>query len=182
MSRRAIWPALLIGAAISAVVALLYHALAPWTGAASGLRFALLLAASLHLLWLLRTGSSGRVLTTLAWLLLAGALLLLNPPLPLWLLALVGATWLLRALSTHCGLHALGSALLTALSLAAGVVTALHTNSLLLSLWSYFLLQALHVWLPQRATVVAAADASEHDFESSLRRAETALRQLSLRL
>jgi hypothetical protein len=127
---------------------------------------------------------SGHVVAALAWLTLAGLLLIFNPPLTLWLLLPTGFIWLLRSLRRYDSLiPAGGDALLSGFALAAAIATAQHTHSLFLSLWSYFLVQALAAFIPVRnvATPAASGRTRDTDFDSSYRNAETALRRLSLR-
>jgi hypothetical protein len=177
---------LLLALAISAAGAVVHSALASIFGSAIAIRLTLLTVALIYLLSLLRNAPrrSGRLLSALVWLGLAGLLLLFNPPLMVWALSQIGLIWLLRSLQRYQSLVAAGAdALLCGLAIAAAMTTALHTGSLFLCLWSFFLIQALLVFvrLPQ-GSPRNSGDSGEHDFESSLRTAEAALRRLSLRV
>lgn len=179
------WRGVLLAIVISVVGAVLHMVLAKVFGSATTLRLVILVAALGYVLALLAHGprQDGRVVAALAWLGLAGLLLVFNPPLILWLLLQTGFIWLLRSLQRYASLIPAGSdALLSGFALAAAIATAQHTHSLFLALWSYLLVQALAAFIPARNTAAPAASAgADTDFESSYRNAETALRNLSLR-
>lgn len=184
MKTLSFWRGVLLGIVISVVGAVLHTVLAKMFGSASSLRLIILGAALSYVLTLLTCGPrhSGRVVAVLAWLGLAGLLLVFNPPLTLWLLLQTGFIWLLRSLQRYDSLIPAGfDALLSGFALAAAIATAQHTHSLFLALWSYFLVQALIAFVPVRTSSTAAATTRDTDFESSYRNAETALRRLSLR-
>ncbi|GMU44208.1 MAG: hypothetical protein IT479_06275 [Xanthomonadales bacterium] len=176
------WRGVLLALLLSIVGAVLHAVAAPWIGSALSLRLSLLLVATLYVFALLASapGRSGRVLAALAWCVLAGALLLAWPRLSVWLLAATLWFWLLRSLLRYQSLlPATFDALLGGFALAAAVATAMHTHSLFLALWCYFLVQAFNSWLPHSAAV-AAVSAPAHDFDTAFRNAEAALRRLSL--
>ena len=180
------WRGVLLAIVISVVGAVLHTVLAKLLGNTSSLRVVILMAGLSYVLALLANGprQSGRVVAALAWLALAGLLLVFNPPLTLWLLLQTGFIWLLRSLQRYDSLiPASADALFSGFALAAAIATAQHTHSLFLALWSYFLVQALAAFIPTRpaAAPEAAAAVGETDFETSYRNAETALRRLSLR-
>lgn len=174
---------LLLALAISAVGAVMHSALASIFGSAIAIRLTLLTVALIYLLSLLRSAPrrSGRSLSALVWLGLAGLLLLFNPSLMVWALAQISFFWLLRSLQRYRSLMAAGAdALLSGLAVAAAMITALHTGSLFLCLWSFFLIQALLVFI--HPLPIRPEGSGEQDFESSFRTAEAALRRLSLRV
>jgi hypothetical protein len=179
------WRGALLAICISVVGAVLHTVLARILGGAISLRLVILIASLSYVLALLAhgPGQSGRVVAALAWLGLAGLLLVFNPPLTLWLLLQTGFIWLLRSLQRYDSLIPAGSdALLSGFALAGAIATAQHTHSLFLALWSYFLVQALAAFISVRyVTAPAASAGADSDFESSYRNAETALRNLSLR-
>lgn len=173
------WSEVAIAGLLSAAAAILYPMLRWPFGSADALRLALLLAASGYVIArvLLARGRSGRLLASAAWLALAGALLVFNPTLLAWLLLPTLYLWLLRALLCHGRpLSALVDAGLSALALGGALLAATHTHSLFLALWCYFLVQGLHVLLPQ---ATPEPGPSIDPFEAATRQAEAALRRLS---
>ncbi|MGE0487202.1 MAG: hypothetical protein AB7Q81_23820 [Gammaproteobacteria bacterium] len=151
MNRAGFTPNLVVGAALALVTGIVFNALLPGVSATAALRIALGLAATGYALWLVASARTrtGRVVLALAWL--AGALLawLLEPPLTLYLAGHVGAAWLLRALFHHVRPGAAVADLaLATLALGAGLVAARHTASVTLGAWSFFLVQALWVFIP----------------------------------
>lgn len=124
----------------------------------------------------------GRVTSLLVWLLVAGLTWLLAVPLPLYLLIHLGLLWLLRALYFYSSLlAALLDLGLLLLGLAMGLWAGSQAGSLFLSLWCFFLIQALFGALP--AQLSAKPQASQQDsgerFAEAHRNAEAALRSLS---
>lgn len=185
MKTLSFWPAVALALAISVLGWVLHTVIGSVLGIGWSLRIVVLAAAMLQVLTLLATTPqrSGRVVAAAAWLALSGALVLLDPALPLWLIAQTGFIWLLRSLQRYDSLlTAAADALLSGFALSAAIATAMHTRSLFLSLWSYFLVQALAAFLPRRLPASAPHTAAGgNDFEASFRTAEAALRRLSLR-
>jgi hypothetical protein len=124
----------------------------------------------------------GRVAALAAWAVMATLLWLGAPPLALFLLLHLGALWLLRSLFFHSSLvAALGDLGLSLLALAAGVWAVVHTGSLLLGIWCFFLVQALFVVLPSRLARPSrdGRRESEDPFDHAHRVAEAAVRRLA---
>lgn len=167
---------------ISAAAAIAFEFCRPLLGSALTLRLTLLGAATVYLAILLAQSPrrSGRLLAACSWLVLCAALLVFNPSLSAWLLLPTVCIWLLRSLlSYRSPIPALVDASLGAFALAAAVVSAGHSQSLFLSLWCYFLVQALHVFVPGTAT--PRQDQITDPFDAAARHAEAALRRLSVR-
>jgi len=182
MKTLSFWRGVLLAALISVVCAVVHLVLSKAMGGSSSLRLCVLGAALIYVwaLLALTPKRSGRLLAAVFWLVLAMALIAFNPPLLVWLLLQTGFIWLLRALQSYDSLiPAISDALLSGFALAAAIATALHTHSLFLALWSFFLVQALVAFIPVRANSAAAP--GESDFETSYRNAQIALRRLSLR-
>lgn len=176
------WRGVALAALISVVGALLGTLLTPVLGTALTLRLIVLLAAGSYLLALLAHGEgrSGRVLALLGWLLMAGLLLVFNPTLLVWLLLQTLYLWLVRSLRSYQSLiPAAADALLSGVALAAAIVAALQSRSLLVSLWSYFLVQALTAFLLRQQAPATAQRANATDFDSAHRAAELALRRMA---
>ncbi len=124
----------------------------------------------------------GRVTVLTAWLMLAGATWFAAPPLPLYAVVHVGMIWVIRSLYFYSSaLSALADLGLSGLSLAAAVWAGIHSHSVFLSLWVFFLVQALFVLIPagwRRSRNQAGPLDGEDRFECAHRVAETALRRL----
>jgi hypothetical protein len=111
-------------------------------------------------------------------------LIVLDPTLVAWVFAQTFALWLLRSCYFHARpLAALCDAALCAGAIAAAAFGALHSRSLFLALWAYFLVQALFVLIPEAPGSSPAATASDpaSRFDQAERTAEAALRRLTLR-
>lgn len=185
MKTLSFWPAVALALVVSVLGWVLHSVIGGFIGMAVSLRVVVLMAAMLQVLALLATHPqrSGRVVAAGAWLALSGLLVLVDPALSVWLVAQTGFIWLLRSLQRYDSLlTAAADALLSGFALSTAIATAMHTRSLFLSLWCYFLVQALAAFLPRRLPAsVPPAAAGGNDFDTSFRNAEAALRRLSLR-
>lgn len=126
----------------------------------------------------------GRVTVIACWTLVAGVLWFIAPPLMLYGLMHLGLIWLIRSLYFYSSiLLALADLTLNGLSLASAVWAARQTGSVFLSLWCFFLVQALFVAIPtrlsrgNRETPAGAVDRDR--FQRAHRAAEAAVRKLS---
>jgi len=140
-----------------------------------------------YIVYLLRRNEErvGRITTIALWLLAAVALWIFEPPSLLYLCGHLALVWLVRSLYFHSSLlAALADLGLVALGLAAAVWAARQSGSVALSLWCFFLVQALFVAIPARfpAEGGSANDALPEDrFQRAHQTAEAALRSLSIR-
>ena len=177
------WRGTFAALVLSTAGAIAFKVFAPLTGSGSGLKLVTLGLSAAYLFWLLARHEArvGRVASVAAWCLAAALLLAVDPALWTWLFVQAGLIWLLRCLYAHDSLRgALLDAGLNGLALAAAIATAAHTRSLFLSLWCFFLLQALYVLIPGTATRPGTAD-DRDPFEHAARTAESALRRLATR-
>jgi hypothetical protein len=149
-----------------------------------------LLVAGLGLLYTLYLFSRsrerlGRIVTLSAWCISAAIIWIINPPLTLYLLMHIGLIWLIRSLYFYTSLFsALADLGLSGLSLAAAVWAAVHTGSIFLSIWCFFLLQALFTAIPsdlkKRTSSLVEKNIPPVDrFQQAEQAAEAALRRLS---
>lgn len=178
MKTTSFWTQLGYGLLLSVAGALLFRALLPLFGLGLSLRGLSLL---LGLAYLVMIGGqsalrSGRLLLFAIWLGLIAALALFDPSLWLWFALPVLLGWLLR-LPRYRRLSSI--AFDAAISLAAllfAAAAALHSGSALLSLWTYFLLQALTSFIPAATPPERSPDDA---FSTAERTAEAALRRLA---
>jgi len=126
----------------------------------------------------------GRITTIALWLLVAGITWFTAPPLILYLMVHLGLIWLIRSLYFYSSLFsAIADLGLNGVSLAAAVWALNQTGSLFVSIWCFFLVQALFVAIPanmkQKAGQNQTPESREDQFQHAYRAAETALRKLS---
>jgi len=126
----------------------------------------------------------GRLTTLLLWFVAAGLVWLWSPGLPLYLLFHLGLIWLVRSLNFHASLlSALADLGLNGLALASGLWATERTGSAFMSLWCFFLVQALFVAIPawsRQSSQRFPSEPQDHDaFQQAHRAAEAALRRLS---
>ena len=126
----------------------------------------------------------GRVTVVACWALAAGVIWFIAPPLLLYGLMHLGLIWLTRSLYFYSSvLSALADLGLNGLSLASAIWAAGQTGSVFLSLWCFFLVQALFVAIPARLNrsirETPAVREDEDRFQRAHRSAEAAVRKLS---
>lgn len=145
----------------------------------SGLAFA-------YILYLLSRSQEriGRITVMSIWFMLLVMLWLFYPPLTLFVIFHVLAIWLVRSLYCYASLFSSLTDLgLNTLSISSAFWALHHTGSLFLTLWCFFLVQALFVYIPtgiKRPTPdKAAMSNSASDFKRAYQTAEAAVRKLS---
>jgi hypothetical protein len=184
MSRPGFWREAGVALVLSIIGAVGYHALAMLMGSASALRLAIVGIGFAYAVLLQRGLGAriGRLLAIAIWLALDAVLIVLDPPLVLWLLAHTFAIWLLRCWCRYGSpFAALADGALNLFAASAAVVAAMHSHSVFLAFWNFFLVQALFVLIPQslRPRIGAAIPADEDRFDQAQRSAEAALRRLT---
>jgi beta-lactamase regulating signal transducer with metallopeptidase domain len=139
-----------------------------------------------YLLYLLSRSQErvGRITVIAAWAVMAAAIWFLSPSFALYLLLHIGLIWLVRALYYYSGvIPALMDLGLNALAFTAAIWAAVQTESVFLSLWCFFLVQALFVTIPSRIRRKKVKErAEQHDqdrFQQAHRAAQAAVRKLS---
>lgn len=182
-------PGFLPGVALALVISLvggvLFSLLKPYWGTDVALRLLIALAAMTYGGVLLRgyPVRVGLVTTVVVWSLVSGLVWLIPPGLFLFLLVHMGLVWLLRCCYCHQSLLAvLLDGALQGASLVAALWALQQTGSVMLSLWCFFLVQALFVVIPDQlggATHALRTEATDAGFQRAHRSAEAALRRLS---
>lgn len=160
----------------------------------SMLRVIIALVALGYILYLLNASQSrtGKVTCLSLWVLVAVSTWYLSPSILLYALIHIGMIWLIRSLfhyqSTLTSLIDFG---LNTLSLIVALWAIEQTNSLFISLWTFFLMQALCMAIPSKChdalckipMDIALIDKQEHDgndrFNRAFHSAQSALRRLS---
>ncbi len=127
--------------------------------------------------------NTGRIIVLISWLLMSIALWLFHPTLFNYALIHLAVIWLIRSVYFHasmlCVLFDLG---LIAFGTALGFLALLHSASVLLCLWCFFLVQALFVALPgsvKKAPAGQSAISSHKKFQQAFQTAQSAVKDLS---
>lgn len=166
---------------LATVGAALHASLQPFAGSGLALRVMLIACASGYLAFLLhqlRPRFSVALMIT-GWLVLMLLLLLINPPLLLWLPALAGALWVMRCvLRYQTVLHAALDGLLNGVAGCVGFSVVMYTHSLWLGIWSYLLTLAFCVAIPARQPTRADTAPAHSEFNQAHASAERALKRL----
>ena len=189
MKRPSFWREVGVALALSIVGAIAYRGAAFFIGSATALHLVIAALGIAYAVLLLRgvQARAGRMIAVVAWLLLDVTLFIFDPALMLWLLAQAFAIWLLRCWCCYGSLvAALADGALGLFAVTAAMVGAAYSHSLFLALWSFFLVQALFVLIPDtlrpRIAAAIAFDQSCHDedrFDQAHRSAEAAVRRLT---
>ena len=135
----------------------------------------------LYLLWRSRE-RIGRVTVLAVWLVASIVIWVVYPPILLFVSLHLALIWLIRSLYFYSGvLPSLFDLGLNGVSALLAIVAGLHTESLFIGLWCFFLCQALFVFIPstlQRKP--AGLHKLEQDrFERAHQAATAAVRKLS---
>ena len=105
------------------------------------------------------------------------------PNLAVYLLGHVGLLWLIRSAYFYSGLlPAVADLLLSGFSIAVGIWAASRSGSLGLSVWTFFLVQSLFVFIPRTVSkpeTVGRRRSGQDPFDKARRSAEAALRRLA---
>ena len=178
-------PGFLHGAVIAAALALIgavgYAGLSSLLGGKLALQLITILLGGSYVLYLLHTAQdrSGRIATFSAWLLVTASIWFAAPGLGLALLSQALLISLTRGLYHHgsvlAGLLDLG---LTAFALSAAVWASNETGSVFLTIWCFFLVQALFVAIPSDFRQGKPNDNPDH-FNRASRTAEAAIRRIA---
>jgi hypothetical protein len=138
-------------------------------------------AAYVALLVARSTLRSGRIVLPLAWLLAAAAIALWAPSLAAFIVLHTALIWLARSVLCHASvLSALLDLALSVTALVVAFASLRHSGSWALSVWSFFLVQALFAFIPrswQRATSALETSAAAR-FDHAYSAAESALQRL----
>jgi hypothetical protein len=127
---------------------------------------------------------NGRITVMSIWFMQLIMLWLFYPPISLFVILHVLAIWLVRSLYCYASLFSsLADLGLNTLSISSAFWALHHAGRLFLTLWCFFLVQALFVYIPtgiKRPSldkIVIANNAS--DFKRAYQKAEAAVRKLS---
>jgi hypothetical protein len=184
MKRPSFFEGVTVAVVASLVAGACFAALTTLLPSGSVLRFIVAGLGLAYIIYLLSRNEErvGRITTIALWLVGAIALWLLQLPFPAFLCAHLGLVWLVRSLYFHSSLlTALADLGLVALGLAAAVWSATRSHSAALSVWCFFLVQALYVAIPARIAATGdKADKSvpEDRFHHAHQAAEAALRRI----
>ncbi|MGR8948002.1 MAG: hypothetical protein ACU84Q_08145 [Gammaproteobacteria bacterium] len=140
----------------------------------------LIIVAAIYALYLVRRGdtATGKLISTVVIVSVAAALIGLSISLSLAIIAVPFGIWLIRSCFFRSRLiDSFTDLLLTLSSVAVMLFVAFHTHSPLLSLWTFFALQAFHVYLPVLSEKDDSHRALEQKFTRAFMNAENALRQ-----
>ncbi len=183
-------PTFLEGVAVALAASLLgaasFAVLSALLPAALVLRVEIALIGLGYVIYLLRRSREriGRITSLGVWALAAIAIWLGAPSLTTYIVGHVGLVWIVRSLYHYSSvLAALTDLGLGALGLIAALWAATVSHSVFLSLWCFFLVQALFAAIPKRLPRKPAGERRTPDHEDRFQRAhrtaEAALRKLT---
>ncbi len=185
MKRPGFYEGVLVAVIASVAGVVLYGAMAMLFSIAFSVRALAAMIGSAYLVYLLWRSpkKSGRMAAMLFWGLSLFGVWLLDPPFVVYLILLVASLWLIRSLAYYRSvISALVDLGLSSFGVVAGLWAFLNSGSLLLALWTLFLVQALFVLIPERWSHSNQCKTPTRDdlFMRAHRNAEAALRKLSI--
>lgn len=152
MNTVSLWWNVAVALFLSVTGSLAFHALTACSDADIAARLTLVGLSFGYLVITVKDASArvGRFASVSAWLLLSVLLVVCNPVLWAWMGSYLLMLWLIRSLYRYQQLtFALVDAGLFLFAVAASIVSVRQTSSIFFMLWSFFLMQALHVFIPQ---------------------------------
>ncbi len=168
-------------AAISAAV--LLTALPMLLGMSIAFRLVIAGISFAYILYLLHRSQEpvGRVSVIAIWAALTSVAWLLNLPLLIYMGVQLGAIWLIRSLYFYTSpLSVLMDLGLNGITLVASAWVYLHTGSIFMTIWSFFLTQALFTAIPDRIGGVShSSNDNNTHFDQAYQAAQTAIRKLT---
>ncbi len=185
MKRPGFYEGVLVAVIVSVAGAALYGAMTMLFSIAFSARALAAMIGSAYLVYLLWRSpkKSGRMTAMLFWVLSLFGAWLLDPSFVVYLMLLVAALWLIRSLAYYGSVvSTLMDLGLSGFGMVAGLWAFLNSGSLLLALWTLFLVQALFALIPERWSRSNQCKNLNCDdpFMRAHRNAEAALRKLSL--
>lgn len=128
--------------------------------------------------------TTGRFSIVLFWFVLTIPMWFTSPSIATYLLLQLLAIWIIRSIYFYSSLlPAITDFILTVISLITALWASSHTGSLFLSLWCFFLTQALFIYIPGRFKFLIKSKTStihsDIEFQRSYRAAEAAIIKLS---
>ncbi len=153
-----------------------------------------LVVAGLALAYLIHTFAcarekTGRIAVLTLWAVVTLGIWFWHPSVAVYVLVQVGMIWLVRSLYLYGHfVEALIDLALSALAISFGVWAAIRTESLVLAIWSFFLIQALHTAVPALAErwlksepAPAGTEPQNRSFADAFAAGEEALRRIAAR-
>ena len=139
-----------------------------------------------YILYLLNRSKEriGHITVIAVWTVSVISLWFIWPPITFFILMHAIAIWLVRSLYFYSSLFSsIADLALNGLSIAIAFWVAGHTGSLFLTIWCFFLIQALFVLLPttmkKPTSSVSMTFKNEDEFHHAYQAAEAAVRKLS---
>jgi hypothetical protein len=185
MKRPGFFHGVIVALVFSIIAGAVYFVMKPLLGGGLVLRVLIALLSLAYIVYLLRSSRVriGKLTTVALWLLVSGTVWLWSPPLLAYLLIHTGLIWLVRSFYFHSSIiTSLADLGLSMLAIVAAVWAGVHSNSLFLSVWCFFLVQALFVMVPARWTrsgIDTNMPAETDSFQNAWRNADAALRKIS---
>ena len=122
---------------------------------------------------------TGKLTIISIWLTISILNFLLTESALLYITIYIAMTWAIRSLYFYNSLLSSGiDLLLTALASFICLLTWNYTNSLLLSIWSFFLIQSMFVFIPRHYKSTTLPRSNNTAFEQACRNAELSLEKL----
>lgn len=171
---------------VSLIGSILFYVLGGVLALGGVLRLVIALSAFIYLLYLLRRSNErvGRVTVLVFWSVATVSSWFMGLPILFYVLVHLVMLWLVRSLYFYSSiLSAIADLGLGGLGLLAAIGTAYQTQNIFISLWCFFLIQALFVYIPK--TLGKGDNKSrpiKHGmsrFDQAHRDAESAIRRLS---
>ena len=185
MKKPGFFNGVIVALVLSVIAGTVYTVLQPLFGGGLVLRMLIAGLSLAYIVYLLRKSRIcvGKLTALMFWLVVSAAIWFWSPPIGAYLLLHTGMIWLVRSFYFHSSIiTSLADLGLSLLAIIVATATALHSNSLFLSVWCFFLIQALFVMVPAKWSRRAGDDVASVEpdlFQNAWRNADAALRKIS---
>ncbi len=160
-----------------------YYLLSAFIADSYLIRLLISIGSFIYIVYLLNRGQTrlGRVSVMGLWGVISIATWIYWPPASVFLLVHISMLWIIRSLYFYSSvLSVLADLLLNLFSILAAFWAAHHSGSVFLSIWCFFLIQALFVAIPKNMFTPATKSMSTDDqFQTAYRAAQSAVVKLS---
>ncbi len=185
MKRPSFFRGVVVAAVLALFGAIAFSGLSLVVGGAPALKIVTMLLGGAYIVYLLRGANdrTGRIAVFVVWGFVTSGVWFFTADVAMTLVNQAVLISIVRALYHHASVLAgVLDLVLTAFALSAAVWASTHSGSMFLTVWCFFLVQALFVGIPSefnKSLKQGREQTIEDEFSSALRAAETAIKRIA---
>ena len=185
MKRPSFFRGVVVAAVLALFGAIAFSGLSLVVGGAAALKIVTILLGGAYIVYLLRGANerTGRIAVFAAWIFVTSGIWFFTADLAMTLITQAVLISIVRALYHHASVLAgLLDLVLTAFALSAAAWASAHSGSMFLTVWCFFLVQALFIGIPSEFKISRKTERQqmvENEFGRAFRTAETAIKRIA---